>query len=141
MNRERVEAYLRALAETVLRRATSQPSGNVQRADHAARVERVAQVLAFAGALDAGLADQILGDFELALGARQTGRTGSVAGWFPRRGALARGGGGLPAPAGGGSGGEGWGPARPRAGRRAGAARAERWGGAAQWRRAAMLLL
>src|SRR5260370_9941744 len=89
MNRERAETYLRALAETELRRATSQPSGNVQRADHAARVERVAQVLAFAGALDAGLADQILGDFELALGARQTGRTGSVAGWVPPRGPLA----------------------------------------------------
>ena len=116
MNRERAETYLRALAETELRRATSQPSGNAQRADHAARVERVAQVLAFVGALDAGLADQILGDFELALGARQTGRTGSVAGWFPRRAALARRVSVLPAAAGGSAAGRsGAGPTAGRA--------------------------
>jgi hypothetical protein len=116
MNRERAETYLRALAETELRRATSQPSGNAQRADHAARVERVAQVLAFVGALDAGLADQILGDFELALGARQTGRTGSVAGWFPRRAALGGKVSVLPAAAGGSAAGRsGAGPTAGRA--------------------------
>ena len=87
MNRERAETYLRALAETELRRATMQPWDDAQRAGHAARVNRVAQVLALVGALDAGVADQILGDFELALGARQTGQAGSVAGWFPQRAA------------------------------------------------------
>ena len=97
MNRERAEAYLRALAEAELRRATSQSWGDAQRADHAARVSRVAQVLAFVGALDAGVADQILGDFELALGTRQTGQIGSVAGWFPRRAVPARPGGGAAA--------------------------------------------
>ena len=90
MNRERAETYLRALAEAELRRATSHSWGDAQRADHAARVNRVAQVLAFVGALDAGVADQILGDFELALGTRQTRQIGSVAGWFPRRAVPAR---------------------------------------------------
>jgi hypothetical protein len=74
MNRERTETYLRVLAETELRRAASQPRGNAQRAGHAARVKRAAQVLAFVGALDDGVADQILDDFELALGARRTGQ-------------------------------------------------------------------
>ena len=85
MNRERGETYLRVLAEAELRRATSQSWGNDQRADHAARLKRVAQVLAFVGALDEGTADQILDDFELALGARQRGQIASVAGWFTRR--------------------------------------------------------
>ena len=84
MNRERAETYLRVLAEAELRRATSQPWGNAQRAGYAARLDRVAQVLAFAGALDEGAADQILDDFELALGARQAA---SVPGWFAQRAA------------------------------------------------------
>jgi hypothetical protein len=46
MNRERAETYLRALAETELRRATMQPWDDAQRAGHAGRVKRVAQVLA-----------------------------------------------------------------------------------------------
>src|SRR5260370_26916135 len=87
MNRERAETYLRVLAEAELRRATSQPWGNAQRAGSAARVKRVAQVLAFVGALDDGVADQILDDFELALGARQTGQIASVLGWFTQRAA------------------------------------------------------
>jgi hypothetical protein len=87
MNRERAETYLRILAEAELRRATSQPWGNAQRVGSAARVERAAQALAFVGALDDAVADQILGDFELALGTRQAGPAGSVAGWFTRRAA------------------------------------------------------
>ena len=54
MNRERAETYLRVLAEAELRRATSQPWGNAQRAGYADRVSRVARVLAFVGALDEG---------------------------------------------------------------------------------------
>ena len=88
MNRERAEIYLRVLAEAELRRATSQPWGDAQRAGDAARVHRVAQVLTFVGALDDGVTDQILDDFELALGARQTGQTASVPGWFTRRAAV-----------------------------------------------------
>jgi hypothetical protein len=50
MDRERAGTYLRVLAEAELRRATNQPWGNAQRAGYAARLKRVAQVLAFAGA-------------------------------------------------------------------------------------------
>jgi hypothetical protein len=94
MNRERAESYLRALAEAELRRATGQSWGGAQWAGHAARITKVAQVLAFVGALDAEVADQILGDFELALGTRQTGQISSAAGWFPRRAVPARSGAG-----------------------------------------------
>ena len=87
MDRERAETYLRVLAEAELRRATSQPWGDAQLAGYAARLKRVTQVLAFAGALDEGAADQILDDFELAFGARPTGQTASVPGWFTRRAA------------------------------------------------------
>ena len=87
MNRERAETHLRVLAEAELRRATSQPWGDAPQAGYAARVKRVAQVLAFVGALDEGTADQILDDFELALGARQAGQAASVAGWFTQRAA------------------------------------------------------
>jgi len=87
MNRERAETYLRVLAEAELRRATGQPWGNAQRAGYAARLNRVAQVLAFVGALDERAADQILDDFELALGARQAGQAASVPGWPARRAA------------------------------------------------------
>ena len=59
----------------------------LRRSGYAARVKRVAQVLAFVGALDEGTADQILDDFELALGARQAGQAASVPGWFTQRAA------------------------------------------------------
>jgi hypothetical protein len=87
MNRERAETHLRGLAEAELRRATSQPWGDAQRAGYADRVRRVAQVLVFVGALDERAADQILDDFELALGARQAGQGASVTGWSTRRAA------------------------------------------------------
>jgi len=90
MNRERAETYLRVLAEAEVRRATSQPWDNAQRAGSAARVKRAAQVLAFLGALDDGVADQILDDFELALDARQTGHTASILGRFSQRAAARR---------------------------------------------------
>jgi hypothetical protein len=87
MSRERAETYLRGLAEAEFRRAASQPWDSAPRAGSTARVKRVAEVLAFVGALDDGVADQILDDFELALDARQTGQTASVRGWFSRRAA------------------------------------------------------
>ncbi len=87
MNRERADTYLRVLAEAELRRVTSRPWGGAQRAGYAARVKRVAQVLAFVGAVDDGVADQVLDDFELALGARSAGQAGSVPGSFMQRAA------------------------------------------------------
>jgi len=87
MNRERAETYLRVLAEAELRRATSQPWSDAPQGGYAARVRRVAQVLAFVGALDEAAADQILDDFELALGARPAGQAASVPGWFTQRAA------------------------------------------------------
>jgi hypothetical protein len=87
MNRERAETFLQVLAEAELRRATSRPRGDAQRAGYADRVRRVAQVLVLVGALDERAADQILDDFELAFGLRQAGQAGSAAGWFPRRAA------------------------------------------------------
>lgn len=76
MDRDRAETYLRVLAEAELRRATTRPAGAAARAGHAARVKRVAQVLTVVGALDDGVADQILDGFKLALGARQAGAAG-----------------------------------------------------------------
>jgi hypothetical protein len=85
MSRECAETYLRGLAEAELRRAASQPWDSGPRAGSAARVKRVAEVLAFVGALDDGVADQILDDFELALDARQRGQPASVRGRFSQR--------------------------------------------------------
>ena len=61
--------------------------GQCSAGDSTARVKRVAEVLTFVGALDDGVADQILDDFELAIDARQTGQTASVRGWFSQRAA------------------------------------------------------
>ncbi len=66
MNRERAEAYLRLLAESELRESALHPGGS-------ARVERAARVLTAVGALEEEVAAQILGDLELAFGARDTG--------------------------------------------------------------------
>jgi hypothetical protein len=85
MDHERAETYLRALADAELRRAMAEPSGNAPRAGHTARLKKVAQVLVFVGALDDGVAEQILDQFELALGARQRGQIGSVLESFSRR--------------------------------------------------------
>ena len=83
MDHERAETYLRALAEAELRRAIAQLSGNAPRAGDTARLKKVAQVLVFVGALDDGVAEQILDQFELALGARQGVRSA----WFWSRSA------------------------------------------------------
>ena len=87
MSREGAETYLRGLAEAELRRSASQPWDSAPQANSTVRVKRVAEVLTFVGALDDGIADQILDDFELALDARQTGQTASVRGWFSQRAA------------------------------------------------------
>ena len=87
MNRERAETYLRVLAEAELRRAAAQPGGNAPRAGYGARVKKVAQVLAVVDALDERVAEQILDEFELALGARQAGQIGPVLGSFMQRAA------------------------------------------------------
>ena len=79
MDRERAEAYLRALAEAELRRAIAQPSGDARRAGHTDRMKKVAQVLVFVGALGDGVAEQILDQFEFVLGApaKRSDRLGS----------------------------------------------------------------
>lgn len=66
MDRERAEAYLRLLAEAELRAGALHRGGS-------ARVERAARVLTAVGALAEEVAAQILGDFDLALGTRDTG--------------------------------------------------------------------
>jgi hypothetical protein len=66
MDRERAEAYLRLLAEAELRATALHPGPS-------ARLERIAQVLTAVGALSDEVAAQILGDFELASGSRDTG--------------------------------------------------------------------
>jgi hypothetical protein len=76
MDGKRAEAYLRFRAEAELRRAAAQPWDSAVADDCAARVMRVARVLTAVHALEAEVADQILDDFELALGARQTGSAG-----------------------------------------------------------------
>jgi len=48
---------------------------------------RAGNALAFVGALDEGVADQILDEFELALSARQPGRIGPVLSSFTQRAA------------------------------------------------------
>jgi hypothetical protein len=76
MDGKRAEAYLRFRAEAELRRAAAQPWDSAVADGCAARVMRVARVLTAVHALEAEVADQILDDFELALGARQTGSAG-----------------------------------------------------------------
>lgn len=76
MDGKRAEAYLRFRAEAELRRAAAQPWDSVVADGCAARVMRVARILTAVHALEAEVADQILDDFELALGARQTGSAG-----------------------------------------------------------------
>ncbi len=66
VDRERAEAHLRLLAEAELRASALHPGGS-------ARVERAARVLTAVGALDDEVATQILDDFELAFGSRDTG--------------------------------------------------------------------
>jgi len=67
MDRGRAETHLRLLAEAELRRVTAQ--GALGRG-HAGRLPLVAQALIAAGAVDAGTADQVQADLDLALAAR-----------------------------------------------------------------------
>ena len=87
MNREHAETHLRLLAEEELRRAATRPAGSASgsrpedeavpsASGHLARVDKVARALTAVSALDAEVADQLLEDFGLALGARQAGSRG-----------------------------------------------------------------
>jgi hypothetical protein len=79
MNRERAEIYLRLLAEAETREprtwlfpltwAPHLPAGNTCQ-----KLQTVAQALTAVGALDAGTAEAILADFDIAVGARQLHR-------------------------------------------------------------------
>src|SRR6202021_4088860 len=74
MNRERVESYLRQLAEAELRRArTLSAAGIRRRAQNSAGFALVAPALVAVGAVDADTADQIRADLELAVAVRQPG--------------------------------------------------------------------
>ena len=74
MNRERAETYLRQLAEAELRRARTLPAASIPARRDTARLALVAQALLAVGAIDAGTADQIRADLELAVAVRQPGQ-------------------------------------------------------------------
>jgi hypothetical protein len=70
VDRERAEVFVRLLAEAELRRAAAQPADRPAVAGSIARVLHVARAREAVGALDDELADQVLDDFEAALGTR-----------------------------------------------------------------------
>ena len=74
MNRERAETYLRQLAEAELRRARTLPAARIRARQDTARLALVAQALVAVGAVDAGTADQIRAELELAVAVRQPGQ-------------------------------------------------------------------
>ena len=74
MNRERAETYLRQLAEAELRRARTLPAARIPGRQNTARLALAAQALVAVGAVDAGTADQIRADLELAVAIRQPGQ-------------------------------------------------------------------
>ena len=74
MNRERAEGYLRQLAEAELRRARTLPAARIRRLQNTAGFALVAPALVAVGAVDAGTADQIRADLELAVAVRQPGQ-------------------------------------------------------------------
>jgi hypothetical protein len=77
MNRERAETHLRLLAEKGLRQVAVRPAPSPPEEDPArwtpARLARVAQALSSVHAMDAGVAEELQDDFELALTVRQPG--------------------------------------------------------------------
>jgi len=73
MNGDRGETYLRLAAEAELRRAGARSADSAAQAGHTARMARIAQALTAVHALRDEVADQILGDFELALAVRRAG--------------------------------------------------------------------
>ena len=74
MNRERAEGYLRQLAEAELRRARMLLAAGIRRPQNSAGFALVAPALVAVGAVDAGTADQIRADLELAVAVRQPGQ-------------------------------------------------------------------
>ena len=74
MNRERAETYLRRLAEAELRRARTLPAALFPARQDTARLTLVAQALVAVGAVDAGTADEIRADLQLAVAVRQPGQ-------------------------------------------------------------------
>ena len=74
MDRERAEAYLRQLAEAELRRARTLPAAWIPGWQSTVRLALVEPALVAAGAVDAGTADQIWADLELAVAVRQPGQ-------------------------------------------------------------------
>lgn len=73
MDRERAELHLRLLAEAELRRAGPALRDTAAQSPDIARVARVTQALTPFHVLEAGVAEQILDDFWLALSTRRTG--------------------------------------------------------------------
>ena len=78
MNRERAEGYLRQLAEAELRRARTVPAVRIRRPQNTAGLALVAPALVAVGAVNAGTADQIRADLELAAAVRQPGQQGQA---------------------------------------------------------------
>ncbi len=73
MNRERAETYLRQLAEAELR-ARTLPAARIPGWQNTGRLALAEPALVAAGAVDAGTADQIRADLELAVAVRQPGQ-------------------------------------------------------------------
>jgi len=80
MNRERAETHLRLLAEAELRHATAIPVGSADQW-HAQRLFLAAQALTAVGAVEAGAAEQLQADTDLALMRRRPSR--GATGAFP----------------------------------------------------------
>jgi hypothetical protein len=74
MDRERAETYLRQLAEAELRARTWPASLIAGRGQDPGRLALVEPALVAAGAIDAGTADQIRADLDLAVAVRQPGQ-------------------------------------------------------------------
>jgi hypothetical protein len=74
MSRERAEAYLRQLAEAELRAGTLPAAGIAGRGPDPGRLRLVEPALVAAGAVEAGTADQIRADLQLAVAVRQPGQ-------------------------------------------------------------------
>ena len=74
MSRERAETYLRQLAEAELRARTLPAARIPGRGQDPGRLALAEPALVAAGAVDAGTADQIRADLELAVAVRQPGQ-------------------------------------------------------------------
>jgi hypothetical protein len=94
MNRERAETHLRLLAETGVRQVAARPSPGSSDEGAArwaqARLARVAQALSSVHAMDAGLAEELQDDFELAVAVRQSGGLSQVSQVSRRQGRARR---------------------------------------------------